>query len=81
MFGDLERTTCTTSFRRVSKQDGDSSIIRHLGEEREGQDVFEPLDFEAILVVDGGEVFEQLGGLQRVRCHEHIDVGVGTVNL
>ena len=39
----------------------------------DGQDchVFEPLDLEAILEVDGGKVFEQL---------EHIDVDTETVN-
>ena len=38
MFGDLERTTCATPYCRVSNQDGDGFIIRHSGEEREGQD-------------------------------------------
>ena len=38
------------------------------------------LNLEAILEVDGGEAFEQLGGSQHVRCHEHIDVGIETVN-
>ena len=42
--------------------------------------VFEPLDPEGILVVYGGEVFEQLGGSQRVRCPEHTDVTIETVN-
>ena len=37
-------------------------------------------NLEAILEVDGGKVFEQLEGLQRVRCHEHIDVGTENVN-
>ena len=40
--------------------------------EMQGGHVFGPLDLEAILVVDGGEVFEQLGGSQHVRCHKHI---------
>ena len=35
---------------------------------------------EAILVVDGGEVFEQLEGSQCVRCRGHIDTGIETVN-
>ena len=38
MTGDLERTACGTPYCRVSEQDGDGFIIRHSGEEREGQD-------------------------------------------
>ena len=38
VFGDLETTTCATSYRRESKQDINSCIIRHPGEEQEGQD-------------------------------------------
>ena len=48
--------------------------------EVQGGHVFGPLDLKAILVVDGGEVFEQLGSSQHVRCHKHIDVIVKTVN-
>ena len=52
----------------------------YLGHGGQSGHVFEPLDLEAILVVDGGEVFEKLEGSQRVRSHEHIDVGIETVN-
>ena len=46
----------------------------------QGDHAHEPLNLEAILEVGGGEVFEQLGGSQRVCCHEHIDAGIETVN-
>ena len=51
--------------------------LRHSGQ---GGHVFGPLDLEVILVVDGGEVFEQLEGSQCVRCYGHIDTGIETVN-
>ena len=37
------------------------------------------IDLKAVLAIDGGEVFGQLGGSQRVRCHVHTDVDIGTV--
>ena len=40
------------------------SCLEHGGQ---GGHVFGPLDLKAILVVDGDEVFEQLGGSQHVR--------------
>ena len=40
----------------------------------------EPIDLEAILVVEGGGVLEQLGRSQRVRCHERTDVDDETVS-
>ena len=52
----------------------------YLGHDGLDGHVVELLDLEAILEVDGGKVFEQLEGLQHVRCHEHIDVGTETVN-
>ena len=51
-----------------------------LGDSGQSSHVFGPLDFEAILVVDGGEVFVQLEGSQCVRCYGHIDTGIETVN-
>ena len=53
------------------------SCLRHGGQ---GGHAHELLNLEAILEVDGDEVFTQLGGSQRVRCHEHIDVGIEIVN-
>ena len=41
--------------------------------------VFEPIDLEAIVAVDGGGVFEQLAGSQRDRCQEHTDVEIENV--
>ena len=53
------------------------SCLEHGGQ---GGHVFGPLDLEAILVVDGGEIFEQLGDSQHVRCHKHMDLGIEIVN-
>ena len=38
MSTNLRGLQCANPYRRVSKQEGDSSIIRHRGEKREGQD-------------------------------------------
>ena len=39
-------------------------------------------EYKKFCLEHGGQsdhVFEQLGGSQRVRCHEHVDVGIETV--
>ena len=67
---------CALKLRRYGPECR-QSCLEHGGQ---GGHVFGPLDLEAILVVDGGEVFEQLGGSQHVRCHKHIDIGIEIVN-
>ena len=48
-----------------------------LGDSGQSGHVFGPLDLEAILVVDGGEVFEQLEGSQALRLSA-VDVSGNT---
>ena len=66
-----------TVLLRAKRNGGTGQSAGSLGQ---GGHVFGPLDLEAILVVDGGEVFEQLGGSQYVRCHKHKDLSIEIVN-